>query len=136
MASVTSSTFNPFQNDNTNKQGKLGGAMDKASTVNKNVAGTAVGVGNIVAKAAGALGFTGLANALTGTTEIKYNPKPESNGLKEFYDVFSGQSTNLASTIDTYNTFTCEMTFFPNSTCVVNTKKVTTEKKLTMENEE
>lgn len=84
-------------NNGDSKPGKLGGMMDSAKGINKNVAGTAVGVGNIVAKAAGALGMTKLANFLTGTTKIKYNKKAEDKhlgGLMGFYEQFGGVNTN------------------------------------------
>lgn len=72
--SVGKNTSKVFSNGNK-KPGKLGGITDSVSGIQKNVAGTVVGVGNIVAKVSGALGFNGLANSLTGSTSIKYDNK-------------------------------------------------------------
>ena len=63
LASANKSSGNMNQKAFSNGKGgsgKLGGMMDSAAGINHNVAGTVVGVGNIVAKAAGALGFKGL----------------------------------------------------------------------------
>lgn len=118
-------------NNGNKKPGKLGGMMGSVSGIQKNVAGTIVGGGNIIAKAAGALGFNGLANALTGKTEIKYNDVNESSfvgspggGLKRFYSQFSGLSLNSTDRIDPYNTFECEFQFFPSISGVRNVTKI------------
>lgn len=101
--------------------GKLGGMMDSASGINHNVAGTVVGVGNIVAKAAGALGFKGLQEKLTGSTKISYEKKANEpsrfandSGLRGFYTQFGGQSQKNIERIDPLNTFVCEFKFYPN----------------------
>ena len=115
--SVGKNTSKVFNNGNK-KLGKLGGITDSVSGIQKNVAGTVVGVGNIVAKAAGALGFNGLANSLTGSTQIKYDNKMKesqfSSGLRGFYNQFSGISLNQVDRVDPFNTFECEFRFFPN----------------------
>lgn len=87
-------------------KGKLGGIIGSVGGTTKNVAGTVKGVGNIVASAAGALGFTGLQEALTGKTTINYNkPWGEQSGLRGFYSYFSG--ANYVDRIDPLVTFTC-----------------------------
>lgn len=88
MSNKTSKVFN----HGNNKSGKLNGMMDNASGIQKNVAGTIVGGGRIIAKAAGALGASGLAKALTGSTKIRYKKTNETSfltGLKGFYSHFS-----------------------------------------------
>jgi len=76
-------------NNGNKKTGKLGGMVDSVSGIQKNVAGTIVGVGNIVAKVAGG----SVAKFLNGSTKISYKKKKyqESDkmlGLKGFYSQF------------------------------------------------
>lgn len=100
-----------------NKPGKLNGMMDSVSGIQKNVAGTVVGVGNIVARASGALGATGLANALTGESQIQYKDVKEgpigASGLAKFYTAFGNPTKNIAK-VDPFGTFECTFEFFPN----------------------
>lgn len=130
-ASVGKNTSKVFSNGNK-KPGKLGGMTDSVSGIQKNVAGTAVGVGNIVAKVSGALGFKGLANSLTGSTSIEYDRKTReshfASGLNGFYQQFSGISLNQVDRIDPFNTFDCEFRFFPGVVGVKNVTKI--EKKI------
>lgn len=126
---VNKSTSKVFNNGNK-KPGKLGGMVDSVSGIQKNVAGTVVGVGNIVAKAAGTFGGKlgqKIANSLTGSTKIQYKSKNEKvffGGLEGFYNQFSGLSQNLPDVIDPFNTFECSFTFFPNIVSIVKTTEI------------
>lgn len=125
---VANSTSKVFRNSES-RPGKLGGMMDSVSGIQKNVAGTVVGVGNVVAKAAGALGAGKLASALTGSSKAKYSSAGDSNfvsGLKGFYSQFSRMSTNMVDRIDPLTTFDCEFRFFPNLVGVQNVRKTRT----------
>ena len=114
------------------KPGKLGGMLDSASGIQKNVAGTVVGVGNIVASAAGALGATGLANMLTGSTSVSYQRRKEDStyfgGLRGFYQQFSDTDGNgeLApiARVDPFATFECEFRFLPSIAAVQDVTKI------------
>lgn len=133
---VNKSTSKVFNNGNK-KPGKLGGMVDSVSGIQKNVAGTVVGVGNIVAKAAGTFGGKlgqKLANSLTGSTKIDYKPKNEKafvGGLEGFYNQFSGLSQNLPDVLDPFNTFECSFTFFPSVQSVKFVKTLTKTQKAT-----
>lgn len=129
---VNKSTSKVFNNGNK-KPGKLGGMVDSVSGIQKNVAGTVVGVGNIVAKAAGTFGGKlgqKLANSLTGSTKIDYKPKNEKaffGGLEGFYNQFSGLSQNLPDVIDPLNTFECSFTFSPSVQVAKDVTKIYTQ---------
>ena len=113
VANDTSKVFN----NGDKKPGQLGGITDSISGIQKNVAGTIVGGGNIVARAAGALGATGISDALTGKQKAKYSPYPESkfvSGLKGFYSQFASAKMNSIDRIDPLNTFECMFKFYPN----------------------
>lgn len=115
---VEGKTSKAFNHGN-DKPGKLNGMMDSVSGIQKNVAGTIVGGGRIVAKAAGALGATGLAKALTGSSKTRYKRTNETqyfSRLQEFYGKFSARGSDNADFVDMIDplvTFDCYFEFFP-----------------------
>lgn len=130
LSKTNSSTGKANQTMFTNKDskpGKLGGMMDSAKGINKNVAGTIVGTGNVVAKVAGALGGSKIAEFLMGKKEARWKPKPETprlGGLNGFYQQFGGLNQNPTQIIDPLNTFECSFRFYPNFTSITDTTQL------------
>lgn len=118
--SVQKNTSKVFNNGDK-KPGKLGGMIDSVSGIQNNVAGTAVGLGNIVAKVSGGN------SKLTGKTKAKYKSVKETSflgGLMGFYSHFGGGSEiNSIDRIDPFSTFECEFKFFPSITGVQDVTK-------------